>query len=155
MIADLAAWLRSCVEIEGVTVSGGEPFLQPEALLELIECSSDINLGWMAYSGYTFEWLQEMGTPAQRALLRRIDLLVDGPYLHERHADLLWRGSENQRLIAISDRYRPILDALARDPDADRSAGIEIVIDEQGMAVFTGVPAEPGFRDAFHRPDQS
>ena len=111
----------------------------------------ETGLGWMSYSGYSYEWLRERGSQAQRELLSRLDLLVDGPYLRERHSDLLWRGSTNQRLIAVTARYRPIIEALSSE--TDRSAGLEVTIDELGRAVFTGVPADPGFRDSFDGSD--
>jgi len=146
-VNELVDWLRSCHDIEGVTFSGGEPFAQAEALCQLIDMLRDSGLGWMSYSGYTHEWLLQTGTRAQQELLSKLDLLVDGPYLRDLHADLLWRGSSNQRLIAISGRYQKIVDGLS--PQTDSSAGLEVTIDEQGRAVFTGVPAEPGFRDSF------
>ena len=146
-VADVERWLRSCPDIEGVTVSGGEPFAQAESLCELIRSMRDTGLGWMCYTGFLYEWLRDEGSPAQRRLVSLVDLLVDGPYLQERHADLLWRGSGNQRLLAISDRYRNLVQSLTGE--TDRSAGLEIRIDERGEARFTGVPAERGFRDSF------
>lgn len=140
-VAELARWLRSLGDVEGVTLSGGEPFAQAQALAQLID---EVRAGRpdftvMSYSGFTLAALRR-GTPAQRALLDRLDLLVDGPYQVTRHGDLRWRGSSNQRLIALSDRYRDVL----AEPDA--GAGIEFAVGLDRTFSWAGVPAVPGFR---------
>lgn len=112
---------------------------QAAALNRLIdELRAVRDLGIMCYSGYTLEHLKARGTPEQRELLARIDLLVDGPYLSSRHADLLWRGSANQRLIPLSPRY------LGHLEQADRGAGLEFLLTPSGRLTFTGIPPWPG-----------
>ena len=55
-----------------------------------------------SYSGWTFEHLRDHGTPAQQALLREVDVLVDGPFLlDQRTLSLPWRGSRNQRVVDV------------------------------------------------------
>jgi anaerobic ribonucleoside-triphosphate reductase activating protein len=85
---------------DGVTISGGEPFLQPRALLLLLQGLKARRLHTVVYSGYTLEALARRPEPEVRAALRRTDLLVDGPYVAAL-ADGAgeWRGSRNQRLI--------------------------------------------------------
>lgn len=52
------------------------------------------------YTGFLFENLRKQ--PAQAALLRQVDVLVDGPFVQAlRDEDLLFRGSSNQRLIDV------------------------------------------------------
>lgn len=89
--------------LDGVTLSGGEPFEQPDAMCELIErirtARTDLNV-W-AWSGYTIERLAE--DPRRRALLELCDVVVDGPFIRERRTlDLLWRGSDNQRIVDVA-----------------------------------------------------
>src|SRR6185437_8768369 len=86
----------------------------------------------MSYSGFTHAALRR-GTPAQRALLDRLDLLVDGPYQVARHGDLRWRGSANQRLIALTDRYRQVF----TEPDV--GAGIEFTVGIDRTLSWAGV----------------
>ena len=85
-----------------VTFSGGDPMYQPEGFAELAReirrrtPEKDI---W-CYTGFTFEQL--VNNPRQKALLELIDVLVDGPFVKaERDESLLFRGSRNQRLIAV------------------------------------------------------
>ncbi|MEU8031222.1 4Fe-4S single cluster domain-containing protein [Streptomyces sp. NPDC049099] len=141
-VADLADWLCRLDGIEGVTFSGGEPFSQAGALAELLDAVRERrpDFGAMAYSGFRHEALRR-GGPDRLALLERLDLLVDGPYRAARHGSLRWRGSDNQRLIPLTDRY---LRALA---EPDTTAGIELSADADGSLSWAGVPPTPGFRE--------
>ena len=87
---------------DGLTLSGGEPFAQPEDCLALAEIAHGHNLSVWSYSGWTFEYLRDQGTDAQKALLAELDVLVDGPFLQEqRTLALPWRGSRNQRVVNV------------------------------------------------------
>ncbi len=89
--------------VKGVTLSGGEPFAQAEENAVLAHLLKEAGYEVAAYSGYTFEQLLA-GTPAQRELLRQLDILIDGPYLEkERSLELLFRGSRNQRILNVPD----------------------------------------------------
>ena len=86
--------------LSGVTFSGGEPFCQPEPLVELAEKLHDHGLDIWAYTGYTLEELSHMDNPAIAELLQNIDVLVDGKFdLEQRDLTLAFRGSRNQRVI--------------------------------------------------------
>lgn len=88
--------------LSGITFSGGEPFLQPEALAELAEAVHARGKDVMVYSGFTFEQLleREGQDPGVRRLLSQADILVDGPYVESRrNLELDFRGSDNQRLL--------------------------------------------------------
>lgn len=68
----------------GLTISGGELFLQAKALADLIqEVRKKTDLGVMIYTGFTLEELQEADNPDYNLLLEQCDLLVDGPYIDE------------------------------------------------------------------------
>jgi anaerobic ribonucleoside-triphosphate reductase activating protein len=141
-VAELAGWLAELDETEGVTLSGGEPFAQAEALAELLDTvrASRPDYTAVAYSGFTIAALRR-GSAGQRALLDRLDLLVDGPYRVAKHGDLRWRGSANQQLIPLSDRYRDV----TAQPDGGQ--GIEFALGIDGTLSWAGVPSVPGFRD--------
>ena len=86
--------------LRGVTFSGGEPFEQVPALLELARLVKGAGLTLMSYSGYTLEELEERKDPETDELLGMLDILVDGRYVEaERNLTLIYRGSENQRVI--------------------------------------------------------
>ncbi|AZK92963.1 MULTISPECIES: 4Fe-4S single cluster domain-containing protein [Streptomyces] len=140
-IPELADWLAGLDGIEGVTFSGGEPFSQAGALAALLDAVRERrpDFGAMAYSGFRHEALRR-GGPDHHALLERLDLLVDGPYIAARHGSLRWRGSDNQRLIPLSDRYRRVL------AEPDTTAGIELSVNADTSLSWAGVPPVPGFR---------
>ena len=86
--------------VRGVTLTGGEPMMQAEALCEIASAAREKGLSVWCYTGYTLEELESERNPARMRLLEQIDVLVDGTYIaHERSLDLLYRGSKNQRLI--------------------------------------------------------
>lgn len=99
-ISEIMALIEKNSLLDGVTISGGEPFLQPKALLNLVKQIQSLSLSVMVYSGYTFEQL--INDTAKRTLLQEIDYLVDGLFIEElKSLELLYRGSSNQRLIDV------------------------------------------------------
>ena len=94
--------LRENPLLDGLTLSGGEPFCQPEACLVLARAAHAAGLNVWAYTGYTWEALHREADPARLALLREVDVLVDGPFLlQQRSLELTFCGSKNQRLIDV------------------------------------------------------
>ena len=96
--------------VDGVTFSGGEPFLQPRACVELIERihkePSLAHLNFVSYTGFLYEQLLEMGkkNPYILKFLNYLDLLIDGPFiLAKRDLNLAFRGSTNQRIINLKE----------------------------------------------------
>lgn len=88
--------------LDGLTFSGGEPFLQPAPLSILAKWCHVHNLNVWCYSGYTYEQLVEMGESDEdiKALLDETDVLVDGKFIEEqKDLTLPFRGSKNQRII--------------------------------------------------------
>ena len=92
--------------LSGVTFSGGEPFVQPKALLPLAREIKKRGLHLLIYSGYTYEQLSALARTDQAIaeLLRLCDTLIDGPYVEEeRDLTLQFRGSSNQRILQLRD----------------------------------------------------
>jgi len=88
--------------LDGITLSGGEPFFQSAECAELARRAHAKGLSVWTYSGYTLEQLNAMAEHDAdvRALLTETDVLIDGPFiLKERSLDLLFQGSRNQRVI--------------------------------------------------------
>ncbi|MFG2986646.1 4Fe-4S single cluster domain-containing protein [Streptomyces sp. NPDC048258] len=141
-VDELTDWLCGLPDIEGVTLSGGEPFSQAAELASLLDAvrARRPDFSAMAYSGFRYEALRRGGR-GRHALLRRLDLLVDGPYVASRQHGLRWRGSSNQRIIALTGRYAH----LGTEPDT--SAGVELSVEADGSLSWAGVPPTPGFRE--------
>jgi anaerobic ribonucleoside-triphosphate reductase activating protein len=104
--------------VDGITISGGEPFEQPAALLALTRWLrghfGDASVDILVYSGYP----QATVEAEHPEVLATIDALVSEPYRQNATGpQLRWRGSPNQRLIPLSplghQRYAEHLDAPA------------------------------------------
>ena len=90
--------------LDGVTLTGGDPFCQSAACAEIAEAAKKHGLNVWAYSGWTYEQLTEKAKtePDVARLLNTTDILVDGPFiLKQRTLELRFRGSKNQRLIDV------------------------------------------------------
>lgn len=134
-ITDIASWMNAS-PLCYLTISGGEPMEQAPAIVELIDAARR-DRDWVVtcYTGYGIEPLRRDLRPGTSALLDRLDLLIDGPYLVESHAPLLWRGSSNQRIHDLSGRVEL--------PAADESVGVTPVIGSDGSFELVGVYPEP------------
>lgn len=88
--------------LSGITLSGGEPFLQPRAALELAQFAKSRGLSVWCYTGYVFEQILEW-EDNRREMLQYIDVLVDGPFEQDKMSlELRWKGSANQRVIDVA-----------------------------------------------------
>lgn len=102
---EILSLIRGTQLLQGVTLSGGEPFAQAEVLAAFAKQVKVMGLDIVTYTGYTFEELLEMSKDAQgiKLLLERSDFLVDGPYLaSERDLSISYRGSRNQRFLDVA-----------------------------------------------------
>jgi len=88
----------------GITLSGGEPFLQASACAALAKSAIDRGLNVITYSGFEFEKLLEKAKTefGVLELLKFTDVLIDGHFDENlmRH-DIRFRGSANQRVIDV------------------------------------------------------
>lgn len=102
-VQEVLADIRKNPLVQGVTLSGGEPFQQAAACAELAEALKAEGLNVWTYTGGLFEDLMANGGDDAQRLIRSTDVLVDGPFVEARRSlDLKWRGSSNQRLIDVA-----------------------------------------------------
>ena len=111
--------------ISGITLSGGDP-LYIQNLDTILDLIYDIKKKfptktiWL-YTGFTFDRLMDnyksyRQTPFEYRgdewlerweIIRRCDVLIDGPYIKEqRDITLKWRGSSNQRVIDVQESLK-------------------------------------------------
>lgn len=108
---DIARLLKATAATNGhgnVTISGGEPFSQAEAVSELVSHLREHGIkNIILYTGYTWEYLFDpyrRDADIIRELLSKLDILVDGPFIQKKDDDLVqWRGSRNQRPILVRE----------------------------------------------------
>jgi anaerobic ribonucleoside-triphosphate reductase activating protein len=128
-VEDVIAQLRATRDIEGLSLSGGEPLQQPEAALALLEAARGLGLSTLAFSGYTIEEIRAQ--PLGSAVLAQLDVLIDGRYVAGDRLATGLRGSANQRIQLLTSRY-----TLA---DVEATPVAEIRIGKTGEVVLTGV----------------
>lgn len=88
--------------LDGITLSGGEPFQQPAACALLAHAAHALGLNVWVYTGYTWEELLAKQDVSVMALLQETDVLVDGRFdIAQRSLELLFCGSKNQRLLDV------------------------------------------------------
>lgn len=89
----------------GITLSGGDPFFQPEAALEIARYAHKKNLNVWSYTGFTYEQLIELSKrkPIIKELLDNLDVLIDGEFeLEKKSFECKYRGSTNQKIIDLN-----------------------------------------------------
>jgi len=133
LLDQVQPWL---VEADGITVSGGEPFDQPEALLALLtglrlRSPADI----LVYSGYPLEKLAEPLNCADGL----IDALISDPFDRHQPQSMALRGSDNQRLSMLTTLGRERFCDFERKLQAGDQA-LDLMLDEDGSVWMAGIP---------------
>lgn len=113
---------------QGLTLLGGEPFLNTPVLLRLCkrvrETYGDTKDIW-SWSGYTWEELQQE-TEDKLALLEYVDVLVDGRFIFAKcDLTLRFRGSSNQRIIDVKESKKQNKVVLYYQDDEISTMGTE------------------------------
>ena len=85
--------------VDGFTITGGDPFFQPDALSNLLEQIKKISDDILVYTGYMKD---ELPAP----LLKNIAVLIDAPYIAARNNNCRLRGSDNQTIYILNEKYR-------------------------------------------------
>lgn len=133
LVAQLLPWLD---EAEGITISGGEPFDQPEALIALLRAlKAHSPLDIFVFTGHPVERLADALVQAQGLL----DALMSDPFDIQAPQTRALRGSDNQRLHVLTDLGRTRFAAYDRDltPD-DRT--LDLMFDDDGTVWLAGIP---------------
>jgi anaerobic ribonucleoside-triphosphate reductase activating protein len=135
-LLDMIKAEHACDPIEGITVSGGEPFDQEDALFALLASVQNLGLSNVVFTGHTREDL--MSRPSGRRFFRpspTIDILIDGAYDRGSAVEGELRGSMNQRMILLTSRYS--------DSDLMMPGPLECIVEPDGSVVYTGFTLPP------------
>lgn len=105
--------------LSGITLSGGDPFVQAEEFSVLAKGAHDLGLNVVTYTGWTIEQLLAgmESHPSWRKLLEETDILVDGKFdISKKSLEVKFRGSRNQRVIDVK---ASIIEGKAVETDFD------------------------------------
>ena len=88
-------------QVDGFTITGGDPFEQPEALGQLLPELRWISNDILVYTGFEFEEIKDRYS----TIIDDIAVLIDGRYVEELNKEEALRGSTNQRIFILDERY--------------------------------------------------
>lgn len=101
-VEEIKAEIKNLKYQNGVTLSGGDPFFQPIAALEIAKYAHSLGLNVWCYTGFTFEELLDEDI-AKKEFLKNIDVLIDGRFeIAKKSLACKFRGSTNQRIIDVT-----------------------------------------------------
>lgn len=124
--------------IDGVTITGGDPFLFPESLSELLSVVKEETEDILVYTGFLREELEKDSNKLR--LLEEIAVLIDGPYVESENKGHVLKGSENQRIFYRKEQYRLEYEAYIQK--------------YQGKQLVENFPAKNGVISVgIHKPD--
>jgi anaerobic ribonucleoside-triphosphate reductase activating protein len=127
--------------IEGITITGGEPFEQSKSIVKLLKILQDEHEhGVIVYSGYTLDQLKQKNSPIIEEFLGLIDILIDGQYIEMLNDGKALRGSANQIVHHFTDRYKNVFN-LFYDQNIRE---IEIHMKQENMMIV-GIPNKESF----------
>jgi len=140
-VSDIANAIIEDPKIEGITISGGEPFLQTTAMIRLIELTRlKRDIGVIVYTGYTYDELIDGSIFANKKEIHEfcehIDILIDGPYIKSLNDGLSLRGSSNQTIHLLTNRYKKIVDQYYHT--SQRSVELHMLNNEIFLAGIPG-----------------
>lgn len=134
--------IAGCEDIEGITVSGGEPFLQSDELYELLYLiRKNTKLGVIIYTGYYLdELLSWKNSKIEKIVNELSDIIIDGPYIDSLNDGKSLRGSSNQNINYLSERYKKYANIVY---------GIDIrkteVVISKNEALLIGIPDKKSY----------
>lgn len=128
-------WIKKYPQNEGITISGGEPFLQAKALCQLVKEVKKENKGVIIYSGYTYQELLDKHDRYIDQLLSMTDLLIDGPYIASLDQGEAGRGSHNQNFIYLTNRYK-------QSQDYYKGKRESVIYTDGNKYIMEGIPSE-------------
>ena len=119
-------------EIDGVTITGGDPFEQEEELLDLLILISNLSLskGVIVFTGFTYDEIRE--NKIREKCCDYIDVLIDGRYEDHNRVTDCFKGSSNQNIIYFSSKIKE--EELIMDQEVEVSLS-------DGIISVTGFPS--------------
>lgn len=134
LLEHIQPWLEEC---DGITISGGEPFEQPEALEQLLRDIRELSgVSVLVYSGLPLEEL------ASRDVVKQglVDCLISDPFDVSTGQTKYLRGSDNQRMTCLTALGHKVFGSLDRNAtSADRR--LDVMFDEHGEVWLAGIPS--------------
>ena len=143
-VQDIIDWCKKTAQAgcDGITISGGEPFDQPQGLRALLAGLH----AWRQQSGGSFDLLCYSGYPLRTLqakhgkILELLDAVIPEPYIENAPPTSVWCGSANQRLVPLSERGKAAYAEFVDYPIAEYGKQMQVAV-EDGRVWMIGIPA--------------
>jgi anaerobic ribonucleoside-triphosphate reductase activating protein len=142
-VDEVVRWLGGLHPLDGVTVTGGEPFQQVEGLTALLRAvrrwaaATGRALDVLVYSGYAYSTLRRRR--GADAALDLCDAVITGPYVDRLNPGGRWRGSANQQLIVLTELGRERIGAEDELTTAQATPRLQVA-DDGERTWLVGIP---------------
>jgi anaerobic ribonucleoside-triphosphate reductase activating protein len=131
----IAQAILSNPQLDGITISGGEPMLQALALTELLMIlRQERDISIICYTGFTLAQLKSKNDPETIKMISYLDILIDGLYMEDKNDNRGWRGSANQVVHFLTSRHLKEASSFT-----ERKRDIELYL-RNDNALMVGVP---------------
>ncbi|MBR1272899.1 4Fe-4S cluster-binding domain-containing protein [Bradyrhizobium sp. AUGA SZCCT0222] len=139
VVGAITPWLPAA---DGITISGGEPFDQPIALLALLKrLRSLTDADVLVFTGHPWTKVRESANASPGL----IDAIVTGPFDVNQRQTLALRGSDNQELHFLTALGQTRFESFQR-PMTDVERTLDVMFDDRGDVWFAGIPGRDDFR---------
>lgn len=127
--------------VDGITISGGEPFDQFDALLAIVaQLREKTEVDILVYTGYSIE-----NIPDQLQKIKPyIDVLISDPFQRQTSQTLRLRGSDNQRLHCFTSQAKEKY-AYYQQVVTTNDNVLDVMFDAEGVVWFAGIPKRDDF----------
>ncbi len=118
---------------KSITISGGEPFDQPSALLRLLKKLKKFKFNdILLYTGYKMEYLQKK----YKDTLNYIDVIIDGPFIETKKTNKIYKGSSNQKMYILNNKLKEIYQEYSKKTKNNKLQ----IIDKNNEIYLIGIP---------------
>ena len=127
--------------VDGITISGGEPFDQFDALLAIVvQLRKKTEVDILLYTGYSIEDIPDQ----LQKIKPYIDVLISDPFQRQTSQTLRLRGSDNQRLHSFTPQAKEKFAYYQQAVTTDDNV-LDVMFDAEGVVWFAGIPKRDDF----------
>ena len=127
--------------VDGITISGGEPFDQFDALLAIVtQLREKTKVDILVYTGYSIEDINDQ----LQQIKPYIDVLISDPFQRQSSQTLRLRGSDNQRLHCFTSQAKEKF-AYYQQAVTTEDKVLDVMFDAEGVIWFAGIPRRDDF----------
>lgn len=124
-----------------ITISGGEPLDQAKNLILLLKKIRPTKSDILLYTGYTLKNFIKNNPTIWKEMKNLVDVIIDGPFIWGKETNLIWKGSENQKMYILNKNLIAIYEEYKK-----QTKKFLQIIESNGESFLVGIPHQ---RDYF------